>query len=205
MSDEAFGILRRLDPCSLETQVALQCAPLLTGIKMSNLLNVSADRKEEVFRLFEKSPISCYLLYEAAGKGAIFLYRENRVKERLMQKEIWTLLTSFGYESMDMETILAQLARRYQAHMEGRRGFPHEIGLLLGYPPEDVTGFIEKDGKDFLYSGYWKVYGNVEESRKTFEGYDRAREAVIRMAGNGTGIRDIMAAYNRMRRRKLII
>ena len=43
--------------------------------------------------------------------------------------------------------------------MDGKRGFPHEIGLVLGYPPVDVEGFIKKEGRDFLYSGYWKYMG----------------------------------------------
>ncbi len=55
-------------------------------------------------------------------------------------------------------------------------------------------GFIKKEGRDFLYSGYWKVYGNLEDTLKTFEAYDRARDYVISMTGNGNEIRDILAA-----------
>jgi len=55
-----------------------------------------------------------------------------------------------------------------------------------------VSGFIENGGKNFLCSGYWKVYKDPARARRIFDGYDRAREAAIRMAGNGTGIRDII-------------
>ena len=85
-----------------------------------------------------------------------------------------------------------RIADAYQDHMNGKRGFPHEIGLVLGYPPVDVEGFIEKEGRDFLYSGYWKVYGNLEDTLKTFEAYDQARDYVIGMTGNGNEIRDIL-------------
>ena len=47
---------------------------------------------------------------------------------------------------------------RYRAYMNGSKIFPHEMGLLLGYPVEDVTGFMVHGGKNSLYSGYWKVY-----------------------------------------------
>ena len=32
--------------------------------------------------------------------------------------------------------------------------FPHEIGIFLGYPLEDVVGFIENQGKNYTCSGY---------------------------------------------------
>ena len=51
-----------------------------------------------------------------------------------------------------------------------------------------------KEGRDFLYSGYWKVYGNLEDTLKTFEAYDQARDYVIGMTGSGNEIRDILAA-----------
>ena len=51
-----------------------------------------------------------------------------------------------------------------------------------------------KEGREFLYSGYWKVYGNLEDTLKTFEAYDQARDYVIGMTGNGNEIRDILAA-----------
>ena len=40
MSEEAFRIMTQMDLEGAETQAVLQCAPLLTGIKMSNLLHV---------------------------------------------------------------------------------------------------------------------------------------------------------------------
>ena len=181
MSEEIFGAVQKLPVNGTKKQVVLQCAPLLTGIKLSNLLNVRADQKEEVFKLFEGSPVCCRVLYEFRGRLSILLYRPG-------------MLMSFGYGDLELEEILDRIADGYQEHMDGKRGFPHEIGLVLGYPPVDVEGFIKKEGRDFLYSGYWKVYGNLEDTLKTFEAYDRARDYVISMTGNGNEIRDILAA-----------
>ena len=44
----------------------------------------------------------------------------------------------------------------------------------------DVKGFIEHNGKDFLYQGYWKVYENVEERKKMFSIYNVVKEEFIR-------------------------
>ncbi|MFR4784023.1 MAG: hypothetical protein ACLUAR_15050 [Pilosibacter sp.] len=46
MSEEIFGAVQKLPVNGTKKQVVLQCAPLLTGIKLSNLLNVRADQKE---------------------------------------------------------------------------------------------------------------------------------------------------------------
>ena len=42
MSEEIFGAVQKLPVNGTKKQVVLQCAPLLTGIKLSNLLNVRA-------------------------------------------------------------------------------------------------------------------------------------------------------------------
>ena len=194
MSGETFHILQRLAGSGTEKQVVLQCAPLLTGIKLSNLLNVRTDQKEEVFRLFAGTAVSCRVLYEFDGRMSLLLYREDRMRAHLERSDVRRMLDGFGYAGMGIKETLLLLSIRYQEHMDGLRAFPHEIGLLLGYPPVDVAGFMENNGERFLYSGYWKVYGNLTETLKVFEQYDRAREYVIHMAGSGRAIREILAA-----------
>lgn len=194
MSGETFHILQRLVGSGTEKQVVLQCAPLLTGIKLSNLLNVRTDQKEEVFRLFAGTAVSCRVLYEFDGRMSLLLYREDRMRAHLERSDVRRMLDGFGYAGMGIKETLLLLSIRYQEHMDGLRAFPHEIGLLLGYPPVDVAGFMENNGERFLYSGYWKVYGNLAETLKVFEQYDRAREYVIHMAGSGRAIREILEA-----------
>ena len=69
------------------------------------------------------------------------------------------------------------------------------MGLLLGYPAEDVKGFVENEGKNFLYSGYWKVYADVEEKRRLFQKFENAKETVIQLLSYGVGIQDILDIY----------
>ena len=49
------------------------------------------------------------------------------------------------------------------------------MGIFLGYPLEDVKGFIEFNGKESLYVGYWKVYSKLEEKLALFQKYDEAQ------------------------------
>ena len=45
MSRETLHLMLKLNPEDLDTQVALQCAPLLTGMKISNLLTVGRSKR----------------------------------------------------------------------------------------------------------------------------------------------------------------
>ena len=39
--------------------------------------------------------------------------------------------------------IRRELIRRYEKYAEGNGMFPHEMGVLLGYPTEDVLGLLK--------------------------------------------------------------
>ena len=53
------------------------------------------------------------------------------------------------------------------------KDFPHEIGLFLGYPAEDVSGFIRHGARCAKCVGTWKVYGDEESARKKFALYQK--------------------------------
>ena len=205
MSNEAVQMMRCMSRDQLEGQIAMQCAPLLTGVKISNLLTVCAGMKTAVIRLFRNSGIFCHLFYESKEKVTFFLYRKKGLEEHLNRTEVRALMQSFGYCHVTLKEILREVSRRYTLHMGQRQAFPHEVGLLLGYPAEDVEGFIRHQGKNFLYSGYWKVYGDLRKSQMAFEAYDRAKEEVVRMVFAGTAIQEILKLYNFKYRSQIII
>ena len=68
-----------------------------------------------------------------------------------------------GYQDDTMGKILYAFRQRYEGYLLRNQEFPHEMGLLLGYPVEDVEGFILNEGENCLYIGYWKVYENLSE------------------------------------------
>ena len=55
--------------------------------------------------------------------------------------------------------------------------FPHEVGLFLSHPPEEVKGFIAHRANDFKCAGLWKVYGNEEKARSLLAKYKNARRS----------------------------
>lgn len=54
--------------------------------------------------------------------------------------------------------------------------FPHEVGLFLSYPPEDVQGFIDHRACDFKCAGLWKVYSDEERAQRLFTRFKRCTE-----------------------------
>lgn len=179
----------------LEMQLAAQCAPLLTGIKISNLFIVDIQEKEEVIKLFEKTAISYAVIYESEAKLTFLLYLEEKLLDYMNQKPVRDLMRILGHSDSRLASILVEVKKRYTAYMERREQFPHELGLLLGYPAEDVAGFIQNNGKNFLYTGYWKVYGDVKRALNLFEQYNKAKKAVTQMVASGTSIHSIINSY----------
>ena len=85
-----------------------------------------------------------------------------------------------GSEAFLACRILGELSRRMSSYFCGEDEFPHEVGVLLGYPTEDVEDYIRLEGREFLFVGYWKVYHNEQRARKLFAAFDEARETTVR-------------------------
>ena len=131
-------------------------------------------------------------LAKSECKTTFFLYREERLTAWLMRAENRVLLTEAGYSGIILSDILQTIQMRYEAYVQKGKAFPHEIGVLLGYPAEDVKGFVVNEGKNYLYSGYWKVYGDLSEAKQLFYKFDRAKEALIELVSKGIGIRNVI-------------
>lgn len=188
MSREMTTLIVNLNQKNLETQLALQCAPVLLGIKVSNLLILEKEKQQEAVGFFLETELSCQLLSISEKKVTFLIYREKELAAYLNEHGVKEQMEEFGYGMCRLEEVLAEFAGRYQRYMEAEAEFPHEMGLLLGYPLEDVTGFIRNKGENFLYAGYWKVYANLSAALKRFSDYSRAKEAAVKMIAEGRSI-----------------
>ena len=56
-------------------------------------------------------------------------------------------------------------------------------------------GFIVNEGKNFLCTGYWKVYKNANEKQKIFRKYEMVRETMIHLISHGLRIEEIIDIY----------
>lgn len=192
MCQEVFDIVKCMDKKAVETQLALQCAPLITGIKISNLLIIPSENEKTLRMILHQSGLSFYRLISTKEKMTFLLFQRLELQAYLQKKEVQQFLKKEGYENLEFGSILRKFQERYQQYMHGQMAFPHEMGLLLGYPIEDVQGFVENDGEGYLYSGYWKVYAEVEKKIELFHEYENAKELVIQKLAEGKGMREII-------------
>lgn len=194
MTQEAFELIQKMDTGkgNIELQLAIQCAPLIAGLKISNLLILQDYYERLVGAVLKSTRISYYRLLKNREKTAFLLFDRKKLEEFLHQEEVEETFVQKGYQQFWLGGILRAFQIRYQAYMDGMAGFPHEMGLLLGYPVEDVKGFVENEGKNFLYAGYWKVYGHAAEKKQLFYKFEAAREALVRLVSSGVKISEIL-------------
>lgn len=172
-------------------QIALQCAPFLKGLKVSCVISMDEELYGTLAEIFRGMDISWHMLSRSEGKCLVLFYRPGQMKLYLSGMEVHALLREFGYGGMELEAMLLRLSRRVQDFAERGMGFPHEIGAFLGYPIEDVRGFIENKGRKYLMIGYWKVYSDLAWARMTFKEYDRAKTCAVNEFLTGKSIREI--------------
>ena len=172
-------------------------APTIKGLKAGCLINFRRGKGENmrgIWRLhadewLDPLGLEWILLNEhSSGDNALVLiYRRDLLAEALGCDDACDILREHGYPLHDVDACLECLRGR----VKRCPGFPHEIGLFLDYPPEDVRGFIEgRCAKSLACPGYWKVYGNPDEARKTFSEYRKAEceAALLIMAGRSANI-----------------
>ena len=177
-----------------EENLVRQCAPTLAGIKTGSLFCTTfADKKELMEqvrslnqRLREKG--LCLLPLRCRGNQVLlYLYRPGRLRLDLKNEQAAQVLGKAGYQAQSAEQCIGNLIRRLHESEE----FPHEIGLFLSYPPEDVQGFIENHARGFKLSGLWKVYGDETYARAAFAKYKKCTEIYCRVYQAGSSLEQL--------------
>ena len=180
-----------------EELVVRQCAPTLAGIKTGSLFRAAYEDKKQLLgqireinqRLREKGLCLLPLRFRN-GNALLYLYRPERLKTDLNNELARRTLGNAGYTDQNPGRCVGTLIRRLQDEAE----FPHEIGLFLGYPPEDVRGFIEKGASGCKCSGCWKVYGNTQQAMTTFGRYRKCAALYLEQWKKGKSVEQLTVA-----------
>lgn len=172
--------------------LAIHCAPILLGIKAANTMTVTGGEFFRIGDFLHGTDISYCFLKTRGDKGMLYLYREWEIMKYLHSEDVQSFLKGYGYEADNFQAMLECLSNRIRLYSDGETAFPHEIGIFLEYPLMDVKGFLENDGENFIYSGYWKVYTDVHNALRKFREYDLVREHAIQAVISGKKIREIV-------------
>ena len=175
---------------TFEAVLVRQCAPTLAGMKPGSIfcfnhspLEVSRQKVCQWNKQLEPFGLTVQILLERPGSGSVivFVYRHDRLEQMLSDDAYQNFLAEAGYERTNLDGLLEQLAYRLRTQPE----FPHEIGVFLGYPLRDVTGFIENHGRNFTCCGFWKSYGDPAEMQVCFACYRRCIQTYVTMFEQG--------------------
>ena len=171
-------------------------APVITGLKPCGIISVSEREYFALSRLFSGGAISLLPLY--SGRRVTFLfYREERLSEQLsdpeLRAQLLELAPSYGEFGPTLSALLRHFRERYLRYKRGEQGFPHELGLFLGYPAADVRGYLLHAGTGAKLCGYWKVYGDVRAALRTFQAYDVSVQSFFLMAGHGVPLEQLLS------------
>jgi len=182
---------------NFESLLAYHCAPTFNNLKPANLISISLNKYSDVNYLlniyslkFKKMGISIKKLCECSKYILVLVYRPKSLIDYIHIPSINNFLLNYGYKyDSCIDSYLNTLISHFNNCI-----FPHEIGVFLGYPLCDVKGFIENKGNNFKYSGYWKVYDNVLQTKKKFNEYTLCRDLFYTKISNGTKLESLLIA-----------
>ena len=180
-----------------EDLLIFHCAPTLAGIKTGNLFSCACPCRKELTRdlcrlnrMLAPKGLRILPLRVGGGRALIYVYRPHALAGDLADDRARALLLKCGYPPERPNGCVVHLVRRLQSAGE----FPHEIGLFLSYPPEDVLGFIRNRACGPKCTGCWKVYGDEEAARRVFAKYRLCSQVYARQWRQGKSIEQLTVA-----------
>lgn len=173
------------------------CSPTLAGMKTGSVFSCAYTSKTEILtqirrlnqRLGHKG-LRVIPLRFTDKNVLVYVYRPSHLRHDLNHDQAVALLKQHGYTDLRAEFCLTKLIDRFRESGE----FPHELGLFLGYPPEDVHGFIENKAGGHKCVGCWKVYGDVDAAQKTFAKYKKCTSVYCSQWEKGKSIERLAVA-----------
>ena len=166
-----------------EELVIRQAAPTLAGIKTGSLFPCPCEDKAALLaeirafnRRYQARGLCLLPLRFTKGKALLYLYRPAALQRDLDSDAAAKLLAGAGYPCGSSAE------------------FPHEVGLFLSYPPEDVKGFIENRAANAKCTGVWKVYGDERQARQTFAKYKKCTQVYCERWQSGSGLDKLAVA-----------
>lgn len=173
-------------------------SPTLAGLKTGNLFACPYSGEEELLlflrslnrRLVPKGVRVVPMKIFGSNKVLLYIYRPSRLEQDFAERDVARLLTGYGYSVDKPEKCVVELSQR----MHGSDTFPHEVGLFLSYPLEDVRGFINNPQEGCKCTGYWKVYGDEEKAIRQFQAYRKCTNLYCARAAEGRSIEQLTVA-----------
>lgn len=171
-----------------EELIIQQASPTLAGLKTGSLFTCPFQSEGQIRADIEAlnrrlAPKGVQLrILRLRRRALLYLYRPSRLRKDFAEDDAAEILSAYGYCAGDVEGCVERLEEKICRSGD----FPHEIGLFLGYPAEDVSGFIE--GGACKCVGCWKVYGDADSAMRRFAQFRKCTEVYCSLYERGKSI-----------------
>lgn len=181
----------------IEKYLIEHCAPTLASLKTANLFSFSVETEKDAdlqirrwSRLLAPKGIELFVIRRCEKCALLYVFRREKLKKDLQQPGVREFLREYGYADCEPEYAVQRLIYRIERCCE----FPHEVSIFLGYPLDDVKGFIKYGGRNCKCSGCWQAYGNEEEAKRTFKKFNKCRAVYIKHWQMGRSVLQLTVA-----------
>ncbi len=182
----------------IETDFINHCAPVLIGIKPASMFSVKTKNhphlQQEITSIndtLKQNGLRVRQIMRCETYSLLFVYRPIDLENLLFASKISEYLEICGYDmSGNLESVLFELFLKLSCEKD----FPHEVGVFLGYPLEDILGFVKHKGRNYKSFGYWKVYSDEKKAKTLFSEYDRCKEKLVSLYKQGTSFNQLCVA-----------
>jgi len=183
---------------SFEESLVWHASPTLASIKIANLYSFRFQNTIECLETIQRfnelmndKGIYIELLKNTGDLYLIYVYRKSHLQVVLSDRKVRDFLIKYSYSVDENITGLLETLRM---RLNTEKDFPHEIGIFLGYPLEDVKAFIETKGCNSVLCGDWKVYHDEDTARCLFCKYKHCREIYIKVYKEGRRFIDMLVS-----------
>lgn len=170
----AAGVIAGVKPAAVYSfKITSQCSScVLRACPVAQYRSMMCDFAHEVelfgIKILPISPVSTRVHF--------LVYRADQVERIISDVQTQEFLRERGFMPSSWQRVIRDFrARLTRYHCGLSQKYPHEIGVILGYPLEDVKGFIS--GGRETCRGLWRAYGNVEAARMRFKRLATAEQA----------------------------
>ena len=176
---------------TFEKSLINHIAPTLCGIKPGSLFTMrdnvfisslamkwqkkvkDYDIELEFFRLSDHSVM-------------FFAYNKAKIAEIINDRKVMAYLKRKNFPADgNIRKSVDELIHR----LKYSGGFPHEVGIFLGYPLADVVLFEKNGGKNC------KSYSNIDEAKKLCSSFDSCRCMCKKWLEEGLSVSQIVRKY----------
>ncbi len=156
------------------------------------------------------SPVRLTSLGAYRSRQMLLCWRPEALQSLLDDGDTRAFLEEYGFDTRGPAELVQSAAGRLGDFYAGRRtapkdahatggyaasAFPHEVGVLLGFPVKDVREYIAHAGAGELACGNWKVYGDVDRATRSFARIARAKKRCALLSSKGYSVRDLIREH----------